>query len=124
MERVTKEPGADHPITVEHEGVRVRVHHGGALIADSDDALVLREADYPPVYYLPRQDVRMDFLERTDHATWCPYKGEASYYSIAGGDGPAENAVWTYETPHAVGAIRDHLAFYPAKVERIEVEPA
>jgi uncharacterized protein (DUF427 family) len=124
MERIVKAPGADHPITVEAAGARIRVRHGGEAIADSEGALVLREAGYPPVYYLPRDDVRMERLERSDHATWCPYKGEAAYFSIRSGHDRVENAVWSYETPHAaVRAIGHYLAFYPAKVEAIEAEP-
>lgn len=123
MERTVRKPGPDHPITIGPERARVRVRHGGDVVADSAAALVLREAGYPPVYYLPRADVRTERLERSARTSWCPYKGEASYYGIRSGDDLSADAVWTYETPHeAVGAIKDHLAFYPAKVEAIEVE--
>lgn len=95
----------------------------GELVADSTHALTMREADYPPVHYLPRADVRMDLLARADHGTTCPFKGAASYWSVAvGGDG-AENAVWSYENPYReVAAIKDRLAFYPDKFE-ISAEP-
>ncbi|MDH2425939.1 DUF427 domain-containing protein [Sphaerisporangium sp. TRM90804] len=117
-------PGPDHPITVESNPARVVVTVGGRVLADTRQALTLREADYPPVQYIPRQDVDMDALERTEHHTHCPYKGEASYYSLPGGDARAANAVWTYETPHdAVSGIKEHLAFYPDRVV-IEERPA
>ncbi|MBB2685194.1 DUF427 domain-containing protein [Rhizobium sophoriradicis] len=114
-------PGPDHPITVEHNPCGVVVTLGGRTIADSRDALTLREASYPPVQYIPRKDVDMSLLQRTDHSTHCPYKGDAAYYSIIPGGERGENAVWTYETPHAaVSNIKDHLAFYPDRVDSIE----
>lgn len=113
--------GRDHPITVEPANAHVVVRAGGRVIADTTRALALHEASYPVVYYVPREDAEMDLLGRTDHATHCPYKGEASYYSIPG-DPRGENAVWTYEAPYeAVAAIRDHLAFYPDRVESITI---
>ncbi|MBB2839309.1 UNVERIFIED_ORG: uncharacterized protein (DUF427 family) [Rhizobium etli] len=114
-------PGPDHPITVEHNPCRVVVTLGGRTMANSRDALTLREASYPPVQYIPRKDVDMSLLQRTDHSTHCPYKGDAAYYSIIPGGERGENAVWTYETPHAaVSNIKDHLAFYPDRVDSIE----
>lgn len=112
-------PGDDHPIHITPSGTHVVVRHGGQVIADTREALVLREASYPPVLYIPRRDADMALLERTDHSTYCPYKGDASYYSIVGTDGtPSVNAIWTYEAPHpAVAEIRDHLAFYPDRVD-------
>ncbi|MBB2753807.1 UNVERIFIED_ORG: uncharacterized protein (DUF427 family) [Rhizobium aethiopicum] len=116
-----KIPGPDHPITVEHNPCRVVVTLGGKVIADSRDALTLREASYPPVQYIPRKDVEMSLLQRTDHASHCPYKGDAAYYSIIPGGERSRNAVWTYEAPNAaVGNIKDHLAFYPDRVDAIE----
>ena len=113
-----REPGLGHPITIEPLGRRVVVRANGKVIVDSQRALALREASYPPVYYLPREDADMALLERTEHHTRCPYKGLASYYSIAGG---AANAVWTYEDPcPPVEAIRGYLAFYPDRVDSIE----
>ncbi len=95
-------------------GKRVRVTLGAELLADSRDALEMREGSYPPVYYVPRKDVKMERLVRTAHATHCPYKGDASYFSIV--DGP-ENAVWSYERPYdEMRDIQDLLAFYPNKV--------
>lgn len=115
-------PGPDHPITIEPSRARVVVSVGGRVIADSRDALTLREATYPPVHYVPRKDVDMSALERTSHATYCPYKGDCSYYSIPSGGEAAVNAVWTYEQPYeAVAAIGSYLAFYPNRVE-IRVE--
>jgi uncharacterized protein (DUF427 family) len=119
--RPVKIPGPDHPITVEPNPSRVVVKLDGKTIADTRDALTLREADYPPVQYIPRKDVDMSLLERTNHSTHCPYKGDASYYSIPLGGERSKNAVWTYETPHpAMRAIKDHVAFYPDRVDSIE----
>ena len=103
-------------ITTRPAGVRVRVTFNGELIADSRAALVLEENGYPPVYYLPRADVKMERLIRTSHTSHCPYKGDATYYSVCNGQ-TARNAVWSYEEPvAAVHAIRARLAFYPDKV--------
>ena len=116
-------PGPDHPITVEPTKARVVVKAGGRVIADSRNALTLQEASYPPVQYIPREDVDFNVLERTAHDTYCPYKSEASYYSLRTGDELAENVVWTYETPYdAVAQIKDHLAFYPNRVDSIELQ--
>jgi uncharacterized protein (DUF427 family) len=114
-------PGPDHPITIEPSGARIVVSVAGKVIADSRDAMTLREATYPAVFYIPRKDVDMTQLERTDHATYCPYKGDCAYYSIPVGGERSANAVWTYEAPYeAVAAIKDHLAFYPNRVDSIE----
>jgi uncharacterized protein (DUF427 family) len=116
--REMKVPGPDHPITIEPAPERVTVRLGGAVVATSDRALVLREAHYKPVYYLPREDADMALLSRTDKSTFCPYKGEAAYFSVAADGAAAENAVWTYETPYpAMAGIAGRLAFYPDKVE-------
>ena len=117
-----KIPGPDHPITVERNPAHITVTVGGTVIADTREALSLREASYPPVQYIPRKDVNMSLLERTQHHTYCPYKGECSYYSIPGGGAKSVNAVWTYEAPYeAVAQIRDCLAFYSDRVDAIEV---
>jgi uncharacterized protein (DUF427 family) len=95
---------------------------GGRVVADSRAALTLQEASYPPVHYVPRADVDMTLLQRTAHATYCPYKGDCAYYSVPAGGERAVNAVWTYEHPYdAVAAIRDHVAFYPDRVDSIEL---
>ena len=108
----------DHPITIEPIAERVRVTWRGRTIGESARALELREVGYKPVAYIPREDVDMSLLERTDRVTTCPYKGEANYFSIADGANRDDNAVWTYETPKAeVGEIAGHLAFYPNRVE-------
>jgi uncharacterized protein (DUF427 family) len=108
----------DHPITIEPIHERVRVIWRGRTIGDSKDALELREANYPPVVYVPRTDMDMRALERTARITTCPYKGEANYFSITDGKARDDNAVWTYELPIAgMGEIESHLAFYPDKVE-------
>ena len=121
-DRQIRVPGPDHPITITPTAGRVVVALGGRTIADSRRALTLREASYPAVQYIPRADVDMSLLERSAHATWCPYKGEASYFSLPVGGERSVNAVWTYEAPHeAVAAIGDCVAFYPDRVDRIEV---
>jgi uncharacterized protein (DUF427 family) len=112
----------DHRVTTRPAGVRVQVAFNGEVIADSRDAIRLEESDYPVVYYLPRKDVKMDRLIRSNHRTHCPFKGDASYYSIV--NGPA-NAVWTYEEPYdEVTAIKERLAFYPDKVDSIRIAEA
>lgn len=113
-------PGPEHPITIEANPRRVVVTLEGVVLADTRRALTLREASYPPVLYIPRADADMSQLTRTAQATYCPYKGDCSYFSLP--QGPrAANAVWTYEAPYpAVAAIRDHLAFYPDRVEITE----
>jgi len=123
--RTVKIPGPDHPITIESGKARIVVTLGGRTIADSAAALTLREAAYPPVYYIPRKDVDMSLLARTEHNTYCPYKGECAYYSIPSGGERSVNAVWSYEDPYpAVAAIKDHVAFYPDRVDAIEVREA
>jgi uncharacterized protein (DUF427 family) len=118
-----KTPGADHPITIERNPARLVVSLAGRKIADTRDALTLHEASYPPVQYIPRKDVDMALLERTQHSTYCPYKGDCAYYSIPLGGARSVNAVWTYETPYAaVAAIKDHLAFYPDRVDAVTEE--
>jgi uncharacterized protein (DUF427 family) len=113
-------PGPDHPIAVTPNPERVQVKLGGKVIADTTRALTLKEASYPPVQYIPREDVDMSLLQRTAHGSYCPYKGEASYFSIPAGGERSVNAVWTYETPYdAVAPIKDHLAFYPDRVDAI-----
>jgi uncharacterized protein (DUF427 family) len=119
--KAIKVPGPDHPITIEHSPNRVVVTVAGRVVADTRDALILREASYPPVHYVPRKDVDMALLERTEHATYCPYKGDCSYFSVPLGGDRSANAVWTYEAPYAaVTPIKDHLAFYPNRVDAIE----
>ena len=115
-----KIPGPDHPIAIEKNPLRVRVTVAGRTVADTADALTLREASYPPVQYIPRKDVDMSLLKRSDHTSRCPYKGTASYYSVIPGGERSVNAVWTYETPYpSVAAIKDHVAFYPDRVDSI-----
>jgi uncharacterized protein (DUF427 family) len=123
--KTLKIPGPDHPITIEPNPARVVVSVGDRVIADSRRALTLREANYSAVQYIPRADVDMALLARTDHATYCPYKGDCAYYSIPWGGERSANAVWIYESPYdAVAAIKDHVAFYPNRVDRIEQRAA
>ena len=118
--REHKIPGPDHPITIERNSKKVVFRVAGTVIADTKNALTLREANYPPVQYIPRSDVQMSMLQRTDHATYCPYKGECSYYSIPAGGERTVNAVWTYEKPYdAVAEIAEYVAFYPNRVDSI-----
>jgi uncharacterized protein (DUF427 family) len=119
-----KLPGPDHPITIERNPRRVVVTIAGRVVADTRDALMVREASYPPVPYIPLKDVDVSLLERTTHATYCPYKGECSYYSIPIGGERSVNAVWTYESPYAaVAQIGEHVAFYPDRVDEIAERP-
>jgi len=119
-----KEPGPDHPISIERNANRVLISVAGCVIVDTREALTLREASYPAVQYIPRKDVDMTLLERTNHATYCPYKGDCAYFSIPSGGERSTNAVWTYEEPYAaVRRIKDHLAFYPNRVDAIEERP-
>jgi len=122
MSKPVKTPGPDHPISVTPARGRVAVIAAGRTIADTRDALILKEAAYPPVYYIPRKDVDMAQLRRTTHQTYCPYKGDCNYYSLPAGGERSVNAVWTYEAPYAtVSAIKEHLAFYPDRVDAIEL---
>jgi uncharacterized protein (DUF427 family) len=112
-----KIPGPDHPITTTANPKRVRVLAGGKVIADTTRALALKEATYPVVQYIPREDADQSLLTKTTHSTHCPYKGDASYFTIQAGDNKLENAVWSYETPFpAMNDITGYLAFYPNKV--------
>lgn len=120
-DKPVKIPGPDHPITIEPTKGRVVVTVAGKVIADSAAALTLREATYPPVQYIPMKDVDASLLVATSHSTYCPYKGDCSYYSIPAGGAKTENAVWSYKTPYeAVAQIKDHVAFYPNRVDSIE----
>src|ERR1700682_5187839 len=122
--KIIKIPGPDHPITIERNAHRIVVIVAGRAVADTRAALTLREASYPPVQYIPRKDVDTTLLARTDHATYCPYKGDCAYYSIPLGGVRSTNAVWTYESPFAaVAAIKDHVAFYASRVDAIEEGP-
>jgi uncharacterized protein (DUF427 family) len=119
--RTIKVPGPDHPIEIAPNPSRVVVTLGGRTVADSKRSFTLREANYPAVHYIPRGDVNMALLTRSAHTTYCPYKGECNYFSITADGKLAENAVWTYESPYAaVAQIKDHLAFYPDRVDSIE----
>jgi uncharacterized protein (DUF427 family) len=113
-----KVPGPDHPITIEPVSEQVTVQANGRIVAQTKSALLLREASLPPVYYVPLEDVDESLIERSDTHTYCPYKGDASYYNVVTDDGTVVDAVWTYERPYeAMRAIAGHVAFYPHKVE-------
>ncbi len=120
MKHAIKVPDAGRAITIASNPNSVVITVSGRVIADSRKALVLSEASYPPVFYIPRRDIDMALLERTSHATYCPYKGNASYFSIPVGGARSLNAAWSYEAPYAaMAAIKDHLAFYPGRVDSI-----
>jgi uncharacterized protein (DUF427 family) len=123
-ERLTtmKLPGPDHPITITPNPKRIRVSAAGVVIADTTHALTLKEASYPSVQYVPRNDANLELLARTDRVTHCPYKGDANYFSIVTDGKTIENSIWTYENPFpAMTEISGHLAFYPDKVTIEEV---
>jgi uncharacterized protein (DUF427 family) len=116
-------PGPDHPITIAPANGRLRVLVSGKVIAQTERALILEEKGYPPVFYVPREDADMSLLERTSHYSYCPYKGDCSYFSIPEGGSKSKYAVWSYEEPYeAVSLIRDYLAFYPTRVDAIEFQ--
>jgi len=120
-----KIPDPDHPITITPAGGVVRVRVAEKIIAESHRALVLEEKGYPAVFYIPREDTDMSLLARTTHYTYCPYKGDCTYFSIPVGGSRSEYAVWSYENPYeAASAIRNHLAFYPTRVDAIEYNDA
>jgi uncharacterized protein (DUF427 family) len=111
-------PGPDHPILIEQNAGHMVVRVAGRIIADTQNALILKEASYPPVFYLPRSDADMSLLQLTEHTSYCPYKGDCTYYSIPLGGAKSVNAVWSYEKPYAaVAKIDHHLAFYPNRVD-------
>lgn len=120
-----KEPGPDHPITVECNPRRVRVEINGHVIADTLGALSLREGSYPVVQYIPRDDIEMGFFSMSDHHTSCPYKGEATYFTSKIDGQLQENIAWSYENAYpAVGAIRGLMAFYPDRARVYAVDPS
>ena len=119
-EKTVLQPGPDHPITVVANPHRVVVSVAGRVVANTEHALVLQESTYPAVQYIPLADVDQSLLQRTDTSSYCPYKGDASYYSITLGGERSVDAIWTYESPYdAVAAIKDHVAFYPDRVDAI-----
>lgn len=122
--RQVLEPNAGHPITIEPTNGRVQVRVNGELVADTTDALELREATIPAVQYIPIADVLQDRFTRTDTSTYCPFKGDATYYSVTTSSGDTvDDVIWTYEQPYpAVAAIAGHVAFYPDKAD-ISVSP-
>jgi uncharacterized protein (DUF427 family) len=124
-EKQVKLPGPDHPISIEHNRAHVVVSVAGRVIADTRSALTLCEAAYSPVQYIPFEDVDFSQLERTEHVTYCPYKGDCNYYSVSAGGKKSVNAVWSYDNPFpAVSQIKGHVAFYPERVDEIAEQPA
>ena len=124
MTTAMREPGPDHPIAITPQPGRVRVRVGGTVVAETTRALALAEADYPAVLYVPREDARWEAFRSNPRSTHCPYKGTASYYDLVAEGGTRPAAVWSYEAPYpAVAAIQGHLAFYPDRVDAIEMMP-
>jgi uncharacterized protein (DUF427 family) len=124
VERTPKLPGPDHPISIVADPRHVTVSVAGQIVADSRGALGLSEASYPVVHYIPRADVNMALLEKTGLKTYCPYKGECSYYSIPAGGPKSVNAIWSYEQPYAaVGQIAEYMAFYRDRVDSVVLTP-
>ena len=119
-EKQVKRPGPDHPISIQRNPARIVVSVTGRVVADTRNALTLREAAYPPAQYIPGEDVDFSQLKRTDHGTYCSYKGDCSYYSVPAGGKKSVNAVWSYEDPFpSVAQIKGHVAFYPDRVDEI-----
>ncbi len=119
-EKRIKISGPDHALSIEANPSRIAVTVGGKVVADTRDALALREASYPAVQYIPRRDVDMAALTRSEHTTFCPYKGEASYYNIPAGGNRSINAVWSYEAPfEAMRQVKEYVAFYPDRVDQV-----
>jgi len=122
-DRPVLQPSPEHPITIPPNPPRIVVTVAGKVVAETRRALTLREATYPPVQYIPIDDVDRELLERTETHTYCPFKGEASYYSIPLGGDRSTDAIWVYEQPHAaVAEIKDHVAFYPDRVDAIDID--
>ena len=112
----------NHKVELTKSEKHVRVIFNGEVVADSRRAIIVDESGYRPVYYFPREDARMNYMQRSDQHTYCPFKGEASYYTIAVEERKEENAVWTYEEPYdEVVELKSYLAFYANRVDRIEV---
>jgi uncharacterized protein (DUF427 family) len=125
MSRAVLLPSDEHPITVEPTGSRVVARVGGKVVADSRNALTLQESTYPAVQYIPMADVDQSVLRPTETSTYCPFKGDASYYSVETPDGQTvDDVIWTYEKPHpAMAEIAGHVAFYADRAD-ITIEPA
>jgi uncharacterized protein (DUF427 family) len=120
-DRPIKQPSPEHPISIEPSSDPVTVTVAGRVVARSERALILQEASYPAVPYIPPEDVDFELLEATDHTSYCPFKGEANYYSLPVGGERSENAVWQYSSPHpAMSEIEGHVAFYPDRVDSID----
>lgn len=118
MAREQKTPGPDHPITIEANGTHVVAKVGDTVVAETHDALTLNESNYPPAYYVPLTDVDSSLLRPSATTTYCPYKGEASYYSVETPSGEVTDAMWFYPEPYdAVGEIAEHVAFYTDKLD-------
>lgn len=117
-------PGHAHTINIEKNPNRIKVTFNGTVVADTQQALILKEGSLPPANYIPREDVQMFYLQRTNHSTHCPFKGDASYFTVSVNGKTEDNAVWTYEAPiDSVAQIKDYVVFYPEKMDAIEELP-
>ncbi|PIF73774.1 uncharacterized protein (DUF427 family) [Variovorax sp. 54] len=124
-DKIIKTPSPEHPLSIERSSSRVIVRLAGQVVADSTNTLLLKEARYPGVYYIPLADVNASLLTASDLTTYCPYKGDCSYFNITSGKRVSVNAAWFYSLPYpAVAEIKDHLAFYPDRVDSLEVSPS
>ncbi len=124
MSRTVKIPDATHPIVIRPTDSHVSVRISGTVVAETDNALSLAEASYPVVQYIPLADVDQSLLERTATQTYCPYKGDASYYTVNTPGGTEPDVIWTYEHPYpAVAEIAGHVAFYASRAE-ITIDPS
>lgn len=123
QEKIIKTPSPAHPINVKPVHGEVVVRLNSQVLAKTSSALVLQEAEFAPVFYIPKQDVDQAILRPSSHVTYCPYKGDCSYYDIEVGSSRIGNAVWFYANPYAaVAAIKDHVAFYPERVDSIQLD--
>jgi len=119
-----KEPSPEHPLTIAPFAGRVRISFNGKVVAESRRAMKLQEASYPQVYYIPREDADWAAYHPSETQTHCPYKGQASYFTLDVDGRRVPDAAWSYENPYpAAGGVAGHLAFYPDRVDRIDVIP-
>jgi uncharacterized protein (DUF427 family) len=112
----------DHRVDLHPDKSHVRVTFGGKVIADSTNALRVEETGHGPVYYIPAKDMALPLMKKTEHTTYCPFKGTASYWTIDTGDKSSENAIWGYEAPYdETTALAGYYAFYDTRVDSIEI---
>ena len=114
----------NHKVELEPKPERVRAMFGGEAIADSERCRLVLESRHDAVVYFPREDVRMDALEKLTDTTFCPFKGTASYFTVRVGEREAANAVWSYEDPFdEVRDLKDYMAFYVDRIDELTEAP-